>query len=155
MTGPDPDVQLCGTAALRIAPYRGGHGAVPVGALDGDAPMSAATGRQMEDHAGDLAAPLVQPGLPVTSILHGTGLMLGPARRGCGVGHRSFDQRKDHARVACRNDPAFPSVMRPHDEPMRPSDARIRDAFWCQRGYAQGTVARCRRSGPGEAEETG
>jgi GNAT superfamily N-acetyltransferase len=177
LTGPDLDAHLDGVAALRIAvfrdwpylydgdleyerrylqTYRDSHGAILVGAFDGDRLVGAATGTPMEDHADDFAAPTAALGVPLDRIFYCAESVLLPAYRGRGIGHRFFDEREAHARRLGRTHCVFASVKRPDDHPMRPEGYRGNDVFWTKRGYAPlpGAVATFSWRDIGQAGQT-
>lgn len=139
-----------------LATYRESHGAILVGAFDGERLIGAATGTPMEDHAADFGAALAGCGVPLERIFYCAESVLLPAYRGRGIGHRFFDLREDHARALGRTHAAFCGVVRPEGHPARPAEYRPLDAFWRKRGYApvEGAIAHFRWKELGEAEES-
>ncbi len=123
--------------------YRNSPGAILVGAFDGDTLVGAATGTPMEDHAEDFADAFAGTGIALADVFYCAESVLLPAYRGAGIGHRFFDLREDHARALGRRWSAFCGVLRPADNPLRPTDYRPLDGFWRRRGYApmEGVVA--------------
>jgi GNAT superfamily N-acetyltransferase len=116
--------------------YLNHHGALLVGAFDGDRLVGASTSTPMEDQAETFGQTLSGIGVPLTAILYGAESVLLPDYRGRGLGHRFFDLREAHAGKLGRSHVGFFSVLRPLDDPRRPLTARTNDAFWAGRGYA-------------------
>jgi len=139
-----------------LATYRESHGAILVGAFDGERLIGAATGTPMEDHAEAFGAALAGTGLPLETIFYCAESVLLPVHRGHGVGHAFFEHREAHARALGRSHTAFCSVIRPADHPARPEIYRPLDGFWRKRGYAQvpGAVAEFSWKDLGETDET-
>ncbi len=76
-------------------------------------------------------------GFDIASIFYCGELVLDPAYRGHGLGHRFFDLREAHARaLGGFHSITFCAVVRPPDHPLRPAEYRPLDAFWRKRGYA-------------------
>ncbi len=58
-----------------------------------------------------------------------------PRYRGCGIGHRFFDERERAAREANATHACFCAVVREDDHPARPAAGRDLSSFWRSRGY--------------------
>ncbi|MDQ2089934.1 GNAT family N-acetyltransferase [Marimonas arenosa] len=126
--------------------YRASHGAIVVGAFDGNGLIGAATGTPMTDHADEFAAAFSDTGLDLGDIFYCAESVLLPAYRGRGLGHAFFDHREAHARAQGFTKCAFCGVVRPDDHPLRPATYRSLDAFWRKRGYRKlpGAIAHFR-----------
>jgi GNAT superfamily N-acetyltransferase len=98
--------------------------------------VGVSTAAPMEDHAEELAAPLVKLGYRPDEVYYCAESVLLAEYRGRGIGHAFFDAREAKARALGRKYMAFCSVLRPADHPMRPATFRTNDAFWQGRGYA-------------------
>lgn len=80
-------------------------------------------------------APLAAAGYEIAGIHYFGESVLLPSYRGCGIGHRFFDERENAARSAGFSTTAFCAVVRPHDHPLRPPAYHPHDDFWKKRGY--------------------
>jgi len=118
-----------------LSAYRNNPAAVLVGAFDGAKLIGAATGTPMFDHAYEFASAFQGLNWDVSQVFYCAESVLLKEYRGCGIGHRFFDLREDHASaLGCRK-VAFCAIQRSLDHPLRPADYRTLDAFWEKRGY--------------------
>lgn len=126
-------------------------------AWDGDRLVGATTALPLTDETAEVQQPFRDAGYDLGSVFYFGESILLPAYRGCGLGHRFFDEREAHARrfgqytLTC-----FCAVQRPINHPQRPTDYRPLDEFWTKRGYRQETALQSTFHWPdiGETEST-
>ncbi|MEC9347121.1 MAG: GNAT family N-acetyltransferase [Pseudomonadota bacterium] len=136
--------------------YAESPGAVVVGAFDEGLLVGASTAIPMEHGDPGFAAPFVERGIDLKSVMYFGESVLDVSYRGHRIGHAFFDHREARARELGRPVTGFCSVIRPADHPSRPADYRPHDVFWSGRGYhpVPGMVARFPWLDVGESEET-
>ena len=107
-------------------------------ALADGQPVGASTGIPLSDDAPGSDQAFVDAGLPPDQVFYFGESVLLPAWRGCGIGHRFFDLREQHAHDLGRfRWTAFCAVRREADDPRRPPGHRDNDHFWLGRGYVK------------------
>ncbi|MDR2011703.1 MAG: GNAT family N-acetyltransferase [Rhodanobacter sp.] len=105
-------------------------------ALDGERVIGASTGVPLTDETPAFQRPFVERGIALTEVFYFGESVLLHDYRGCGLGHRFFDERERHARRLGRFAmTAFCAVERAMDDPRRPDGYRPNDVFWTKRGY--------------------
>lgn len=107
-------------------------------AFDGEQVIGASTGIPLCDDGEAFQQPFRARGIDVERVYYFGESVLLPQYRGCGIGHRFFDEREAHARRLGRFDcTAFAAVDRAADDPRRPAGQHDNDAFWHKRGYVR------------------
>lgn len=103
--------------------------------FDDDQLVGATTAIPGEASDEAFRGPLEKHDLNPSDLLYlGESLLL-PKYRGLGMGHRYFDIREEHARKLGLKKTYFCSVIREHNHPLKPKNARELTPFWKQRGY--------------------
>ncbi|HET6604292.1 MAG TPA: GNAT family N-acetyltransferase [Xanthomonadaceae bacterium] len=117
--------------------YAGSARSVFVLAVDGQRVVGAATGIPLCDDQPAFSAPFRARGIDPAQVFYFGESVLLPEYRGCGIGHRFFDEREAHASgFGDYRWTAFCAVVRDLGDPRRPPEYRPLDAFWRRRGYA-------------------
>ena len=118
--------------------------------------VGAATASPMTGQKAEFQRPFVERGMDISRVFYFGESVLRPDFRGQGIGHAFFDRREDAARSAGADFTTFCAVVRPHDHPLRPSNARDLHPFWRARGYepVEGLTTRFDWQDLDEPEET-
>lgn len=103
---------------------------------DGDKMVGATTAIPLSDETADIRRPFEAARYAVSRIFYFGESILLPAYRGCGLGHRFFDEREAHARsFGSFSTTCFCAVDRGPNHPAQPPNYRPNDLFWQKRGY--------------------
>lgn len=125
--------------------------------FDGGDVVGATTALPLADEEAEFRQPLAQAGYdPEKMFYFGESLLL-PEYRGCGLGHRFFDEREAWARhLGGYSHTCFCAVQRPDNHPARRAGYRPLHAFWENRGYRRrdSVTARYRWQDVGDNDET-
>ena len=130
--------------------------ALIVAALAGEQLVGAATALPLSHEHDDFKKPFERRGIDPRAVFYLAESVLLPAYRGQGIGHDFFDRREAAGQRLGYGLAAFCAVVRPADDPRRPSDYRPLDGFWRGRGYRpmEGLTTTFRWKEVGEVRET-
>lgn len=130
--------------------------ALIVAALAGEQLVGAATALPLSHEHDDFKTPFERRGIDPRTVYYLAESVLLPAYRGRGIGHVFFDHREAAGRLLGHQLAAFCAVVRPPNDPRRPSGYRPLDNFWRGRGYRpiEGLTTTFRWKQLGAAEET-
>lgn len=115
--------------------FLGGHQTTLVRAKIGDMVIGMATASPMIDQGDSIKDPVAAAGLDVASCFYFGKSVLLSDYRGQGIGHRFFELRESAALGAGAAYAVFAAVIRDHDDPRKPTNARDLRPFWQKRGY--------------------